>query len=108
MTTLRFALALPRLRSGASARLQTMPSLKDIRKRIRSVKNTQKITSAMKMVAAAKLKRAQEAISAARPYGNKLNEVVSELAQLGLTTPPRPALPILVKQHTRVKFVSEG
>ncbi len=57
-----------------------MPSLKDIRKRITSVKNTQKITRAMKLVAAAKLRKAQEAIIAARPYANALEEVVFDLA----------------------------
>jgi F-type H+-transporting ATPase subunit gamma len=57
-----------------------MPSLKAIRKRIASVKNTRKITRAMKLVAAAKLRRAQEAIIAARPYSNALAQVVSELA----------------------------
>ena len=60
-----------------------MPSLKDIRKRITSVKNTQKITRAMKLVAAAKLRRAQDAITAARPYSVALSEVVSELAEAG-------------------------
>ncbi len=45
-----------------------MPSLKDLRVRIASVRNTRKITSAMKMVAGAKLRRAQEAAEAARPY----------------------------------------
>jgi len=58
-----------------------MPSLKDIKKRIGSVKNTEQITKAMKMVAAAKLRRAQEAAVAARPYAEKLHEVVSHLAQ---------------------------
>lgn len=58
-----------------------MPSLKDIKKRISSVKNTQQITKAMKMVAAAKLRRAQEAAVAARPYAEKLHKVVSHLAQ---------------------------
>jgi len=58
-----------------------MPSLKDIKKRIGSVKNTEQITKAMKMVAAAKLRRAQEAAVAARPYAAKLHEVVSHLAQ---------------------------
>ena len=48
-----------------------MASLRDIRNRIRSVKNTQQITKAMKMVAAAKLRRAQEAIFAARPYADQ-------------------------------------
>jgi F-type H+-transporting ATPase subunit gamma len=57
-----------------------MPSLKDIKKRIVSVKNTQQITKAMKMVAAAKLRRAQEAAVAARPYALKLQKVVSHLA----------------------------
>lgn len=59
-----------------------MPSLKDIRKRIGTVKNTQKITRAMKLVAAAKLRRAQEAIIAARPYSKSLEELVSELADV--------------------------
>jgi len=57
-----------------------MPSLKAIRKRITSVKNTQKITRAMKLVAAAKLRRAQESIVAARPYAEVLEQVVGELA----------------------------
>jgi F-type H+-transporting ATPase subunit gamma len=58
-----------------------MPSLKAIRKRIASVRSTQKITRAMKLVAAAKLRRAQENILAARPYAVKLHEMISELAQ---------------------------
>ena len=57
-----------------------MPSLKDIRKRISSVKSTQKITKAMKLVAAAKLRKAQENITTARPYAVKLHEMISELA----------------------------
>jgi len=57
-----------------------MPSLKDIKKRIGSVKNTSQITKAMKMVSAAKLRRAQEAVVAARPYADKLNYVLSSLA----------------------------
>ncbi|MBK7534972.1 MAG: ATP synthase F1 subunit gamma [Myxococcales bacterium] len=57
-----------------------MPSLKSIRKRIASVKNTRKITRAMKLVAAAKLRRAQDAIIAARPYTRALTQVVSELS----------------------------
>ncbi len=57
-----------------------MPSLKSIRKRIASVKNTRKITRAMKLVAAAKLRRAQDAIIAARPYSRALAQVVSELS----------------------------
>lgn len=57
-----------------------MPSLKAIRKRIVSVKNTRKITRAMKLVAAAKLRRAQDTIIAARPYSAALTSVVSELS----------------------------
>jgi F-type H+-transporting ATPase subunit gamma len=57
-----------------------VPSLKDIRKRIGSVKNTQKITRAMKLVAAAKLRRAQDQIVAARPYAESIDKVVAELA----------------------------
>ena len=57
-----------------------MPSTIDIRRRIRSVKNTQQITKAMKMVAAAKLRRAQERMFAARPYAAALREVLSSVA----------------------------
>jgi F-type H+-transporting ATPase subunit gamma len=57
-----------------------MPALIDIRRRIRSVKNTQQITKAMKMVSAAKLRRAQEAMFAARPYARKMLEVLNSLA----------------------------
>src|SRR5262245_65998364 len=57
-----------------------MASLKIIRKRISSVKSTQQITKAMKMVAAAKLRRAQEAAQAARPYAEKLTELLHTVA----------------------------
>jgi|SRR5271157_615773 len=57
-----------------------MASLRDIRKRIASVKNTQKITNAMKMVSAAKLRRAEEAIKAARPFAEKMRAVLMSLA----------------------------
>lgn len=57
-----------------------MASLKSIKKRIVSVKNTRQITKAMKMVSAAKLRRAQETIVAARPYAKKMNEVLQSLA----------------------------
>ena len=57
-----------------------MPSLKAIRKRIGSVKNTQKITKAMKMVAAAKLRRAQDQIHAFRPYAQRLEQVVLDVS----------------------------
>lgn len=57
-----------------------MPNLLDIRRRIKSVKNTQQITKAMKMVSAAKLKRAQDRVITARPFANKMIEVLGELA----------------------------
>src|SRR6185436_10591497 len=57
-----------------------MPSLKDLRVRLRSVRSTQKITAAMKMVAAAKLRRAQEAAEAARPYAERMERMVGSLA----------------------------
>ena len=57
-----------------------MPALIDIRRRIRSVKSTQQITKAMKMVSAAKLRRAQEAMFGARPYARKMMEVLNDLA----------------------------
>ena len=57
-----------------------MPSLKDLRVRIRSVRSTQKITSAMKMVAASRLRRAQEQAEAARPYAERMERVLASLA----------------------------
>lgn len=61
-----------------------MANLLDIRRRIKSVKNTEQITKAMKMVSAAKLKRAQDRVINARPFADKMNQVLSELA--GQTT----------------------
>ena len=58
-----------------------MPNLLDIRRRIKSVKNTQQITKAMKMVSAAKLRRAQDRVVTARPFANKMTEVLGELAK---------------------------
>src|ERR1700687_4395410 len=57
-----------------------MPSLKDLRNRIASVKSTQKITKAMQMVAVSKLRRAQAAAEAARPYADKVEALLSNLA----------------------------
>ena len=57
-----------------------MPSLKDLKNRIESVKNTRKITKAMQMVAAAKLRRAQESAEASRPYTERFNSVLGSLA----------------------------
>ena len=60
-----------------------MPSLKDIKNQINSVGSTKKITSAMKMVAASKLRRSQEKAESARPYSSRLEEMLSSLASLG-------------------------
>jgi F-type H+-transporting ATPase subunit gamma len=57
-----------------------MANLLDIRRRIKSVKNTQQITKAMKMMSAARLRRAQDAVVTARPFANKMTEVLGELA----------------------------
>jgi F-type H+-transporting ATPase subunit gamma len=62
-----------------------MPSLKDLRNRIGSVKSTKKITSAMKMVAAAKLKKAQDNAEKTRPYASKMQEIVGSLTSSGVT-----------------------
>ena len=58
-----------------------MPQLIDIRRRIRSVKNTQQITKAMKMVSAAKLRRAQDRAIAARPYAKMLQQMLANVAE---------------------------
>jgi F-type H+-transporting ATPase subunit gamma len=69
-----------------------MPSLKDLKNRIASVKATQKITKAMKMVAAAKLRRAQEAAEAARPYSQRMGKVLANIAQAVGTDDSAPLL----------------
>ena len=68
-----------------------MPNLKDLKNRIASVKSTRKITKAMQMVAAAKLRRAQDAAEASRPYTERFNAVLSGLAASvgGSDTAPR-------------------
>src|SRR5579872_3376644 len=67
-----------------------MPSLKDLRNRIASVRSTQKITKAMQMVAAAKLRRAQTAAESARPYAQRVETVLANLAGgAGATQGPR-------------------
>ncbi len=69
-----------------------MPSLKDLRNRIRSVRSTQKITSAMKMVAASRLRRAQEQAEAARPYAERMERVLGSLAARMSGMPGGPPL----------------
>ena len=70
-----------------------MPSLKDLKNRINSVKSTQKITKAMQMVAAAKLRRAQDAAESARPYAGRMEK---GLAGLGAAYEGRPDAPVLL------------
>jgi F-type H+-transporting ATPase subunit gamma len=74
-----------------------MANLKSIKKRIVSVKNTRQITAAMKMVSAAKLRRAQENVVAARPYAGKLAEVLERLAQVQ----DADASPLMIQRDTR-------
>ena len=69
-----------------------MPSLKDLKNKIASIKNTRKITKAMQMVSAAKLRRAQEAAEAARPYAERMNAVMGGLAASVGTSPTAPRL----------------
>src|SRR5881392_2205449 len=57
-----------------------MPSERDLRRRVRSIKNIQQLTRAMQLVAASKMRRAQEAVLASRPFEEKLREVLNELA----------------------------
>ena len=69
-----------------------MPTLKELRVRIRSVRSTQKITAAMKMVAASRLRRAQEQAEAARPYAQRMERVLGSLAALMAGQPGAPPL----------------
>ncbi len=83
-----------------------MPNLKDLKVRIASVKSTQKITSAMKMVAAAKLRRAQEAAEAARPYAERMERMLNSVASTVANV--EGASPMLVgtgKQDTHLLVV---
>jgi len=86
-----------------------MPSLKDLKNRIASVKSTQKITKAMQMVAAAKLRRAQEAAIAARPYAERMTQV---LASLGAAYAGRADAPVLLggtgKDQVHLLVVATG
>src|SRR5690606_31097551 len=86
-----------------------MPSLKDLKNRIDSVKSTQKITKAMQMVAAAKLRRAQEAAEAARPYAERMGKV---LAALGAVYDGQENAPVLLggtgKDQVHLLVVATG
>ena len=79
--SLRFGGARPLSTGSVSSKDDDMPNLKDIRKRIDSVKNTRKITRAMKMVAAAKLKKAQQRMEESRPYAYRMQRMIDALAE---------------------------
>jgi F-type H+-transporting ATPase subunit gamma len=83
-----------------------MPNLLDIRRRIKSVKNTQQITKAMKMVSAAKLKRAQDRVVTARPFANKMTEVLSDLASRTDESFHHPLLDARGDQHYLIVLVT--
>ena len=77
-----------------------MPSLRDIRRRIRSIRNTAKITKAMELVAASRLRRAQMRVTAARPYADAMRQLIAELG--GLAPSGGEALhPLLVQREVR-------
>jgi F-type H+-transporting ATPase subunit gamma len=83
-----------------------MPSLIDFRRRIRSVKNTQQITKAMKMVSAAKLRRAQERALASRPYTNIMGRVLANIALATAGSDEVADLPLLqVREEKRVQVI---
>jgi len=83
-----------------------MANLLDIRRRIKSVKNTQQITKAMKMVSAAKLKRAQDRVINARPFANKMSEVLGELAAQTTEEFNHPLLDARGDEHYLVVLVT--
>jgi F-type H+-transporting ATPase subunit gamma len=78
-----------------------MPSLIDFRRRIRSVKNTQQITKAMKMVSAAKLRRAQERVIAARPYAQTMRELLANLTAAAESADDAAESPWLVRREPK-------
>lgn len=83
-----------------------MPSLIDIRRRVRSVKNTQQITKAMKMVSAAKLRRAQERVVAARPYATMLEQMLASVSGAARGNDKASELPLLaVRPEKRVQLI---
>src|SRR3569832_1585413 len=80
-----------------------MPSLIDIRRRVRSVKNTQQITKAMKLVSAAKLRKAQERAIAARPYATMQKQILANVAEAASQNPDASGNPLLaVRAEKRI------
>ena len=83
-----------------------MPSLIDIRRRIRTVRNTQQITKAMKMVAAARLRRAQDRVVGARPYARMFSKLLSDVAAAALQDERMAAHPLLAQRaEERIQLI---
>lgn len=83
-----------------------MPNVLDLRRRIRSVRNTRQITKAMKMVSAAKLRRAQEHAIASRPYARILDRVLRDVAAAAQSSEDAGALPLLaVREEKRIQLI---
>ena len=78
-----------------------MATLRDLRKRLKAVKSTEKITKAMKMVAASKLKRAQDSIIAARPYAIRMAEVMQHI----VSRSDLEGHPLLITKVASLKFI---
>ena len=78
-----------------------MPSERDLRRRVKSVKNIQQLTRAMQLVAASKMRRAQEAVLAARPFEQRLREVLNDLAPYA-----DPEVSPLLQRHDSAKKVA--
>lgn len=78
-----------------------MPSPREIRRRIRSVKNMSQITRAMEMVAASKMRRAQDRVTAGRPYSERLREVLGDLASLQLDAEQAKKFPLLEQREIK-------
>src|ERR1041385_4432088 len=77
-----------------------MPSLRDIRRRIRAIRNTAKITKAMELVAASRLRRAQMRVTAARPYADAMRELMAELGSIA-PSGGEALHPLLVQRELR-------
>jgi F-type H+-transporting ATPase subunit gamma len=82
--------------------------MRQIRGRIRVAKNIQQITKAMKMVAAARLKRAQDRVQSARPYSQKMRDVMASLSQAGAATHTHPLLEVRETDNPRVGLLAIG
>src|SRR5579871_5873832 len=82
-----------------------MPNILDLRRRIRSVKNTQQITKAMKMVSAAKLRRAQERALAARPYAQILQQMLANVAEAAAQSDAGEHPLLVVRPENRILLV---